>query len=82
MSHRNETYTVRCVSTTLTGDTFACARSLHAALCASYTVCKAIDPVVRRVATRSVLSGRRVIMPARVGHKEGPEGSDEDEPGW
>ena len=38
---------LRCVSTTLTGDTFACARSLHAALCASYTVCKAIDTVVR-----------------------------------
>ena len=37
----------RCVSVTMTGDTYASARSLHAALCASFAVCKAVDSVVR-----------------------------------
>lgn len=36
----------RCVSLTATGDTFASARSLHAALCASFAVCRAVDSVV------------------------------------
>ena len=36
----------RCVSVTATGDTFASARSLHAAVCASYAVCRAVDAVV------------------------------------
>ena len=37
----------RCVSVTMTGDTFASARSLHAALCASFAACRAVDAVVR-----------------------------------
>ena len=74
---------LRCVSTTLTGDTFACARSLHAALCASYTVCKAIDTVVRGEYRNAFC----VVRPP--GHHAGQSGStrkdqkapDEDEPG-
>lgn len=36
----------RCVSVTATGDTFASARSLHAAMCAAFSVCRAVDAVV------------------------------------
>ena len=67
---------LRCVSTTLTGDTFACARSLHAALCASYTVCKSIDTVVgESTATRS---RRAAAGPPRRPERldaQGPEGA-------
>ena len=72
---------LRCVSTTLTGDTFACARSLHAALCASYTVCKAIDAVVRKEYRNAFC----VVRPP--GHHAGNKGStrkdkiDDEEPG-
>lgn len=36
----------RCVSVTATGDTFASARSLHAAMCSAFSVCRAVDAVI------------------------------------
>lgn len=65
----------RCVSVTATGDTFASARSLHAALCASFAVCRAVDAVV----SREYRNAFCCVRPP--GHHAGAAGSTYDDSG-
>ena len=75
LSQRKKKKLFRCVSLTATGDTFASAGSLHAALCASYAVCRAVDSVVRG-------DFRNAFCCVRPpGHHAGVSGSTRDETG-
>lgn len=65
----------RCVSMTATGDTFASSRSLHAALCATFSVCRAVDAVV----SREYRNAFCCVRPP--GHHAGPQGSTCDDAG-
>ncbi|KAJ8605541.1 hypothetical protein CTAYLR_000103 [Chrysophaeum taylorii] len=65
----------RCVSVTATGDTYASARSLHAALCASFAVCRAVDSVV----SREFRNAFCCVRPP--GHHAGAVGSTTDDNG-